>query len=65
MWKTEEPIYLVARRDDDGASLGRYVAIRRVDPDSIVGYETALRWERYYIVAGTIQGFWRRAFRLR
>lgn len=56
-WKTEEPIYLVLAVMMTAASLGRYVAIRKVDPESIVGYETALRWERYYIVAGTIQGF--------
>ena len=56
-WKTGEPIYLVLAIMMTAASLGRYLAIRRVDPESIVGYETALRWERYYIVAGTIQGF--------
>ncbi len=56
-WKTNEPIYIVLAVMMTAASLGRYWAIRRVDPDSIVGYETALRWERYYIVAGTIQGF--------
>ena len=56
-WKTGEPIYFVLALLMIGASLGRYYAIRRVDPWSIVGYEAALRRERYYIVAGTIQGF--------
>lgn len=56
-WKTGAPIYIVLAILMAAASLGRYLSILRVDRDSIVGYETAQRWERYYIFWGTIQGF--------
>lgn len=38
------------------AGLYRYFAIRRVEASSIQSYENALERERYYLVAGTIQG---------
>ncbi|UVC15846.1 putative bifunctional diguanylate cyclase/phosphodiesterase [Mesorhizobium onobrychidis] len=55
-WKTSAAIYLALAILMVAASIGRYLAIRRVSPDTIVTYESALAWERYYIVAGTIHG---------
>lgn len=55
-WKTSAAIYLALAILMVTASIGRYLAIRRVSPDTIVTYESALAWERYYIVAGTIHG---------
>ncbi|CCV09833.1 EAL domain-containing protein [Mesorhizobium sp. STM 4661] len=55
-WKTSALIYLVLAILMVAASIGRYFAIRRVSPDTIVTHESALAWERYYIVAGTIHG---------
>ncbi|CAH2397482.1 membrane hypothetical protein [Mesorhizobium ventifaucium] len=55
-WKTSAAIYVALAILMVAASIGRYLAIRRVSPDTIVTYESALAWERYYIVAGTIHG---------
>ncbi|MCX7303083.1 MAG: EAL domain-containing protein [Hyphomicrobiales bacterium] len=55
-WKTQQPIYLILSLLMIAASLWRYYAMRKVDPSSIASYEEAQRRERYYIVAGTIQG---------
>ncbi len=55
-WKTADPIYFVLAVLMIASSAGRYYAIRKVDPSTIVTYEDALRRERYYIIAGTIQG---------
>jgi diguanylate cyclase (GGDEF)-like protein len=55
-WKTQELIYLVLALLMIAASLWRYYAMRKVDTSSIVSYAEAVRRERYYIVAGTIQG---------
>ncbi len=56
LWKTQQPIYLVLTLMLVAAAIGRYYALRRVDPSQILTYKSALEWERYYIVAGTIQG---------
>jgi PAS domain-containing protein len=56
-WKTGLPTFLVLSLLMLAAGLGRYIAVRKVDPASIVTYKEAVRRERYYIVAGTIQGF--------
>ena len=55
-WKTENPVYFFLALLMIAAGIGRYYAIRQVDPASIVTYEDALRREQYYIVAGAIQG---------
>lgn len=55
-WKTQEPVYFVLATLMTIAGLARYYAILRVNPSSIVTYQDAERRERYYIVAGTIQG---------
>ena len=54
--KTGDPVYLVLALLMTAAGLGRYYAIHRVPPSTIVTYDDALHRERYYIVAGTIQG---------
>jgi diguanylate cyclase (GGDEF)-like protein len=56
-WKTGLPTFLILSLLMLAAGLGRYIAVRKVDPASIVTYQEAVRRERYYIVAGTIQGF--------
>ncbi|MBL8578465.1 MAG: EAL domain-containing protein [Mesorhizobium sp.] len=56
-WKTGAPIYIFLAILMAAASLGRYLSILRVDRETIVGYQSAQRWERYYIFWGTVQGF--------
>jgi diguanylate cyclase (GGDEF)-like protein len=51
-----EPTFLVLALLMLFAGIYRYVAIRKVDPASITDYATALRFERYYLIAGAIQG---------
>src|SRR5690606_38678192 len=55
-WKTQDPIYLFLACLMIAASLWRYYAIRKVDPSTITTFEEAKRRERYYIVAGALQG---------
>jgi diguanylate cyclase (GGDEF)-like protein len=55
-WKTSAAIYLALAILMVATAIGRYLAIRRVSPDTIVTYGSALAWERYYIVVGTIHG---------
>jgi diguanylate cyclase (GGDEF)-like protein len=54
--KTQNPIYLGLAALMVAAGLGRYYAMSKVDPASIVTYDDAIRREQYYIVAGTLQG---------
>lgn len=53
---TQDPVYFVLALLMIAAGLGRYYAIRKVDPATIVTYQDALHRERYYIIAGAIQG---------
>lgn len=55
-WKTQEPVYFILALLMIAAGIGRYFAIRKVDPSTIVTYADAQHRERYYIVAGTVQG---------
>jgi diguanylate cyclase (GGDEF)-like protein len=55
-WKTSAPIYIVLTILMVVVTLGRYYAIQRVKPDTIVTYQSALEWERYYLIAGTVHG---------
>ncbi|MBN9249300.1 MAG: diguanylate phosphodiesterase, partial [Mesorhizobium sp.] len=54
--KTSAPIYIVLTFLMVGVTLGRYYAIQRVKRETIVTYQSALEWERYYLIAGTIHG---------
>ncbi|MCV0393966.1 MAG: EAL domain-containing protein [Rhizobiaceae bacterium] len=54
--KSGQPAFLLLALLMFGAGLYRYIAIRRVDAASIQSYEHALQRERYYLMAGTIQG---------
>ncbi len=54
--KTGAPIYIALAFLMTGVSLGRYMAISRVDPTRIQTYRSALAWERYYLIAGTAHG---------
>lgn len=54
--RTGEPVYLVLTIAMLAAGLYRYYAIRKVDTSTIVDQESALRWERYYIFTGSVQG---------
>ncbi len=56
-FKTEKPIYLFLACLMIAASVWRYYAMRKVDPSTITTFSEAQRRERYYIIAGTIQGF--------
>lgn len=55
-YKTEEAVYLLLAFVMFIAGLYRYLSITRVDPRAITEYKSALRWERHYIVGGSIQG---------
>jgi diguanylate cyclase (GGDEF)-like protein len=56
-WKTADPIYLALTLLTLAATLYRYHATKKVDPSSILDYASALRWERYYLVVGSLHGF--------
>lgn len=51
-----EPIYLVLTVLMLFAGLYRYVAMRKVQASTITDMTTAVARERYYIIAGTVQG---------
>ncbi|RUM97429.1 EAL domain-containing protein [Pseudaminobacter arsenicus] len=54
--KTEEPVYFVLAVLMLVAGIYRYHSIRKVDPAAITDYASAIRWERYYLIPGAIQG---------
>lgn len=54
--RSDEPIYLVLTVLMLFAGLYRYVAMRQVQAESITEINTAVARERYYIIAGTVQG---------
>jgi diguanylate cyclase (GGDEF)-like protein len=54
--RSDEPIYLVLTVMMLFAGLYRYVAMRQVQAESITDINTAVARERYYIIAGTVQG---------
>lgn len=54
--RSNEPIYLVLTVLMLFAGLYRYVAMRQVQAASITEITTAVARERYYIIAGTVQG---------
>ncbi|WP_187968285.1 putative bifunctional diguanylate cyclase/phosphodiesterase [Aquibium microcysteis] len=54
--RSNEPVYLVLTVLMLFAGLYRYVAMRQVQAESITEINTAVARERYYIIAGTVQG---------
>lgn len=54
--KSDQPLYLVMAVLMLGAGLYRYAAMRRVEAATITDIETAIARERYYLIAGTVQG---------
>src|SRR3954453_5793045 len=55
--RTEEPIYLVLAGLMLAAGLYRYYSIRKYQKIDFTDYAAALKAERYYLIGGTIQGF--------
>jgi len=56
--RTQDPIYLAMAALMLSAGLYRFYGIRKYEKfDLITDYESALRAEHYYLVGGTIQGF--------
>ncbi len=56
-FKTGAPVYLLLAAVMLLAGCWRYYALKRVDPSTILDYETARQKEKYYLVFGAIQGF--------